>query len=224
MTFTRFILAAVAVASISFTTACSVDPPETKTETEKPAVTPAPTATPTPQSTNPQVLIKTSMGDMTVELWPEKAPLTVANFLEYTDNKHYDGTVFHRVISTFMVQGGGFTPEMRQKPCLAPIKNEASSDVPNKRGTLAMARTGVVDSATAQFFINVVDNASLNHRDETQRGFGYCVFGEVIEGMDVADKIKGVPTTTIRTPAGQPMKNVPITPVVINSVTQIGAE
>jgi len=162
------------------------------------------------------VLMKTSMGDVKIELWPDKAPITVKNFLRYTDEKFYDGTIFHRVIANFMIQGGGFTKDMKQKQAHAPIKNEARTDVPNKRGTLAMARTGVVDSATAQFFINVKDNDFLNHRDESARGFGYCVFGEVVEGMDVVDKIRKVPTKT-----AYRYENVPVKPVVIESVRKV---
>ena len=161
----------------------------------------------------PVVVMETSEGTVTIELWPEKAPITVKNFLTYVDEKSYDGTIFHRVIPNFMIQGGGFTPEMKQKPTHAPIKNEAKADVQNKRGTLAMARTGVVDSATAQFFINVVDNDFLNHRDETPRGFGYCVFGKVTEGLDVVDKIRKVKTTT-----RGPYENVPVEPVLIKSM------
>ncbi len=143
---------------------------------------------------NPLVLMKTSMGDMKIELYPDKAPVTVKNFLSYVDDKFYDDTIFHRVIANFMIQGGGFTADMSQKPTKGQIKNEAQNGLKNTRGTLAMARTMVVDSATAQFFINVVDNDFLNFRSPDVRGFGYCVFGKVIEGMDVVDKIKAVPT------------------------------
>jgi len=159
------------------------------------------------------VVMETSEGTVNIELWPDKAPVTVKNFLSYVDEKFYDGTIFHRVIGNFMIQGGGFTPEMKQKPTHAPIKNEAKADVRNDRWTLAMARTGVVDSATAQFFINVRDNVNLNHRDETRDGFGYCVFGKVTQGMDVVDKIRKVETKTV---GG--FENVPVTPVVIKSI------
>jgi cyclophilin family peptidyl-prolyl cis-trans isomerase len=162
---------------------------------------------------DPQVIIETSMGTMKAELWPDRSPKTVANFLEYVEAGYYDGLVFHRVIPGFMIQGGGFSPDMRQKPARGPIVNEARSDVKNARGTLAMARTNDVNSATAQFFINVVDNAFLDHRDNTPRGFGYCVFGKVTEGMDVADKIVATPTTTV---AGYP--DVPAEPIVIKSI------
>ena len=148
-----------------------------------------------PKGGSPVVLLETSMGNIKVELDPVKAPVTVKNFLAYVKEGHYDGLIFHRVIRDFMIQGGGFTKEMREKqPAHPPIKNEAGNGLKNDRGTIAMARTGVVDSATAQFFINVVNNDFLNHVDATPRGFGYAVFGKVIEGMDVVDKIRAVPT------------------------------
>ena len=164
---------------------------------------------------NPVVIMATSKGAIKIELWQDKAPVTVANFLRYTDEKFYDGTIFHRVISGFMIQGGGFTPDMKQKADHDPIKNEASAALSNKKGTIAMARTGVVDSATAQFFINHADNASrgLDHRDNTPDGFGYAVFGKVIEGMDVVEKIAAVATTQS---GGH--QDVPAKPVVIESV------
>jgi len=168
---------------------------------------------------NPVVIMETSLGTMKIELWADKAPESVKNFLAYVDDKHYDGTIFHRVISNFMIQGGGFTPDMEQKDTKPPVKNEARSDVKNDKGTLAMARTSDVNSATAQFFINVKDNDFLNHRDETARGFGYCVFGKVIEGMDVVDKIKNVRTGT----KGH-YSDVPVEPVVIKSVKRADAK
>ena len=140
------------------------------------------------------VLIKTTLGDIQVKLAADKAPITVANFLAYVDSGHYNGTIFHRVIDGFMIQGGGFDANMVQKPTRAPIKNEAANGLSNKRGTLAMARTSVVDSATSQFFINVKDNGFLDFRAPNPQGFGYCVFGEVVAGMDVVDKIKVVKT------------------------------
>jgi cyclophilin family peptidyl-prolyl cis-trans isomerase len=161
---------------------------------------------------NPIVVIQTNKGAITVELWADKAPISVENFLRYTDSNFFDGMVFHRVIPGFMIQGGGFSPDMVQKSTYDAIKNEASASVPNDRGTLAMARTNVVDSATAQFFVNLVDNDFLNHTDETQRGFGYAVFGEVIEGMDVVDTIAKVETATTKG-----FQNVPTEPVVITS-------
>lgn len=162
------------------------------------------------------VLIKTTLGDIKVKLAADKAPLTVANFLAYVDAGHYDGTIFHRVIDGFMVQGGGFDANMRQKPTKAPVKNEAANGLLNKRGTLAMARTMVVDSATSQFFINVKDNESLNFTAPTPQGSGYCVFGEVVEGLDVVDQIKGV-----RTGVKAGMSDVPLETVAIVSVTRV---
>lgn len=162
---------------------------------------------------NPTVLIKTSQGDITVELFQDKAPVTVKNFLDYVEAKQYDGTIFHRVIPAFMIQGGGFTPDMQQKGTKAPIKNEAGNGLKNTNGTIAMARTSAPDSATAQFFINTKDNAFLDHRDDTPAGFGYAVFGKVVAGQDVVKKIEGVSTAN----KGQ-HQNVPVTPVVIESI------
>ena len=161
---------------------------------------------------NPIIVMETNKGTIQIELWADKAPISVENFLRYTDNSFFDGMIFHRVISGFMIQGGGFSPDMMQKSTYDAIKNEASASVPNDRGTLAMARTNVVDSATAQFFVNLVDNDFLNHTDETQRGFGYAVFGEVIEGMGVVDTIANVETATTKG-----FQNVPTEPVVITS-------
>jgi cyclophilin family peptidyl-prolyl cis-trans isomerase len=162
---------------------------------------------------NPVVILETSEGTIKIELWADKAPNTVKNFLTYVNEKFYDGTIFHRVIPNFMIQGGGFTPDMNQKETHAPIKNEAKAELKNVRGTIAMARTGVVDSATAQFFINVKDNDFLNHADESARGFGYAVFGKVTEGMDIVDKIR-----VVKTGAMGGMTDVPVTPVLIKSV------
>ncbi len=165
-----------------------------------------------------KVLIKTSLGDMTVELYPDKAPKTVENFLAYVNGKFYDGTIFHRVIDNFMIQGGGFTPELRQKATRPAIANEAKNGLSNTRGTLAMARTGDPNSATAQFFINVVDNPRLDYTSDANGStWGYCVFGKVISGLDVVDKIKAVPTG-----AQGPFKSdVPTTPVVIEKISVI---
>jgi cyclophilin family peptidyl-prolyl cis-trans isomerase len=167
------------------------------------------------QEKKTMVVIDTSMGPIKVELFQDKAPITVKNFLQYVDGKHYDKTIFHRVISNFMIQGGGFDSAMGQKPTKAPIKNESSNGLSNARGTLAMARTNVPDSATAQFFINVADNTFLD-KAGAQDGVGYCVFGKVVEGMDVVDKIRGVKTTT-----KQNHENVPEVPVVIESVRRV---
>ena len=162
----------------------------------------------------PKVKFATSMGDIVVQLDPDKAPKTVANFLQYVREKHYDGTIFHRVINGFMIQGGGFTPDMVQKPMHAPIPLEAANGLKNDQYTIAMARTGTPDSATAQFFINVKDNAMLNARQPS--GDGYAVFGKVIEGKDVVDKIKAVATGN-----KGPFQNVPTTPVTITSATVV---
>ena len=142
----------------------------------------------------PQVKFNTTAGEILVEVYPDKAPKTVENFLQYVRDKHYDGTIFHRVIDGFMVQGGGFTPGMNQKPTDAQIENEANNGLKNDKYTVAMARTNAPHSASAQFFINVSDNAFLNHTAPTAQGWGYAVFGKVVGGQDVVDRIKGVPT------------------------------
>lgn len=159
---------------------------------------------------NPVVLMETSAGDIKIELDQKNAPISTNNFLSYVDDKFYDGTIFHRVISNFMIQGGGFTPDMQQKQTKGQIKNEAANGLKNKRGTIAMARTMVVDSATAQFFINVVDNDFLDHRDTSPQGYGYAVFGRVVEGMDVVDRIKSVKTGTKMGLGDVPMETVTI--------------
>ncbi len=162
---------------------------------------------------NPHVLLSTSLGEIEIELAADKAPVSVENFLGYVDAGFYDGTVFHRVIPGFMVQGGGFTEDMRQKDTRAPIRNEADNGLHNVRGTLAMARTQAKDSATAQFFINHRDNAFLDHGS---RDFGYAVFGKVVRGMDVVDRIAQVPT------GNRGMhQNVPSTPVTILSAKRL---
>ena len=140
------------------------------------------------------IKLHTSLGVITLELDAEKAPKTVKNFIEYVESGHYNGTIFHRVIDGFMVQGGGMTPDMQQKPTRDTIENEANNGLKNERGTIAMARTQAPHSASAQFFINVADNEFLNHRSPDLQGWGYCVFGKVVEGMDVVDKIRAVKT------------------------------
>jgi len=160
---------------------------------------------------NPVVVLETSMGTIKVELYADKAPITVKNFLSYVEDKHYDGVIFHRVIPGFMVQGGGMQPGMAEKRTKAPIKNESTNGVSNQRGTLAMARTQVPDSASAQFFINLKDNTFLD-KAQSQDGVGYCVFGKVTDGMDVVDKIARVRTGN---KAGH--QNVPVEDVVIKS-------
>ena len=154
---------------------------------------------------NPVVVMETSMGTISIELFEERAPISVENFLGYVDERHYDGTIFHRVIETFMIQGGAFTPDMRGKGVRNPIKNEAANGVNNDKYTVAMARTSAVDSATDQFFINTVDNNALNNG---VRDFGYAVFGRVIDGTGVVDRIAGTPVTN----------TVPNEPVVIQSI------
>ena len=157
--------------------------------------------------------IETTMGTISLELDEAKAPATVKNFVEYANSGHYDGTIFHRVIDGFMIQGGGFTKSMDQKPTREPIRNEAMNGLKNKRGTIAMARTMVVDSATSQFFINLVDNAFLDFTNPTPQGFGYAVFGKVTDGMDVVDAI-----AKVKTGFSGPHQNVPEEPVVIRKV------
>jgi peptidyl-prolyl cis-trans isomerase A (cyclophilin A) len=160
----------------------------------------------------PRVKFATTLGDFVVELAPEKAPKTVENFLQYVNDKHYDGTVFHRVIDNFMVQGGGFTADMQQKPTRPPVPLEAGNGLKNVVGTIAMARTADPNSATSQFFINVRDNVSLDAPNPD--GHGYTVFGKVVSGMDVVSKLKAAPTGS-----KPPYQNVPLTPIVINSAT-----
>ncbi|MCH2174107.1 MAG: peptidylprolyl isomerase [Lentisphaeria bacterium] len=161
---------------------------------------------------NPQVKLSTTHGDITIELFEQEAPLSVANFLSYVNDGHYNGLIFHRVIPGFMVQGGGMDAEMDEKDTEPPIKNEAENGLKNDRGTLAMARTQVVDSATSQFFINLVDNDFLNFKSPDMMGFGYCVFGKVTDGMDAVDAIAKVPTGN----SGY-HQDVPRESVVINS-------
>jgi cyclophilin family peptidyl-prolyl cis-trans isomerase len=178
------------------------------------AVVSAQTAAP-----NPRVLFKTSKGDIAIELDAAKAPVTVKNFLAYVDAQFYDGTIFHRVIKGFMIQGGGLTADLQEKATKSPIKNEAGNGLKNKRGTIAMARTGVIDSATSQFFINHADNDFLNHRDNSAEGFGYCVFGKVVQGMEVVDAIAAV-----RTGSAQGMADVPRETVTILSIRRVEAK
>jgi peptidyl-prolyl cis-trans isomerase B (cyclophilin B) len=167
---------------------------------------------------DPVVEVSTNHGTFAIQLDPARAPKSVENFLKYVDAKHYDGTVFHRVIPTFMIQGGGFDQQLEKKPVLAAIQNEADNGLKNTRGTVAMARTNEPHSATAQFFVNVTDNAFLDHQAKSGPGWGYAVFGSVIEGMDAVDKIKGVPTGAM----GPFAKDAPQSPVVINHVRRRG--
>lgn len=160
------------------------------------------------------VKLSTNFGDIIIELNAEKAPITVANFLKYVENGFYNGLIFHRVINDFMIQGGGFDANMKQKPTEAEIKNEADNGLSNDKYTIAMARTSIPDSASSQFFINVNDNSFLNHTSPTTSGWGYCVFGKVVEGMDVIDQIKAVKTGSR---AGH--QDVPVEPVVIETAS-----
>lgn len=168
----------------------------------------------TPAPGNPTVLISTSLGDITVELYNDRAPVSAQNFLQYVNEGFYPGTIFHRVISGFMIQGGGFTADMVEKPTRPPIRNEATNGLTNVRGTLAMARTEALRSATAQFFINVGDNrAKLDHHGFSPEDFGYAVFGRVLTGLEVCDRIAAV-----KTRSNGPHEDVPVEPVVIKAV------
>lgn len=169
-----------------------------------------------------KVRLDTSLGPITVELADAKAPQTVANFLTYAREGFYNGTIFHRVIDGFMIQGGGFTPEFQQKPTHPPVANEANNGLKNLRGAIAMARTGDPQSATAQFFINVKDNPSLDHQAPTPQGWGYAVFGKVVEGMEVVDKIRQTPTGSGG--PGNRFSDVPQTPVILQTVTVLSEQ
>lgn len=166
-------------------------------------------------ASNPKVLMKTTKGNITIELYPDKAPLSVENFLSYVNESFYDGTIFHRVIKGFMIQGGGYTVDFQEKPTKAPIQNEAKNGLENKRGTLAMARMGEPHTATSQFYINHVDNPGLDH-GQASDGWGYCVFGKVIDGLDVVDAIANSPVMTKYN-----MRDVPRETIQILSVTLI---
>ena len=165
---------------------------------------------------NPKVILDTTKGQITIELYPEKAPDTVKNFLAYVDAGFYNGTIFHRVIPNFMIQGGGMSAAMKEKPTNAPVKNEADNGLKNQRGTIAMARTQVPDSATAQFFINTVDNDFLDHKTKTPQGWGYAVFGKVTEGMEVVDAI-----TKVKTASRGGHQDVPVDTVMIIKVERV---
>jgi len=170
-------------------------------------------------SGNPVVAVETNHGTFKLELFQDKAPITVKNFLAYVEDKHFDGTIFHRVIDGFMVQGGGFDKEMNQKKTKPTIKNESSNGLTNDDGTVAMARTSAPDSATSQFFVNTGNNNAFLNKAQSQDGVGYCVFGKVIEGMDVVNKIK-----TVKTGVKNGMKDVPTETVEIKSVTLVKAK
>ena len=170
------------------------------------------------EGNNPMVEVQTNLGSFTLELYPDKAPVTVKNFLQYVNKKFYDGTIFHRVIPTFMIQGGGFTSDMMKKATGAPIENEAKNGLSNLKGTIAMARTSEINSATCQFFINVKDNAGLDYKGDSPAEYGYAVFGKVVEGMDTVEKIKAVETTTKGA-----YGDVPVKPVIIKSIRRISS-
>ncbi len=188
--------------------------PAAGAQTEAPAE-PAQTTEPTPTA-NPQIVIETSMGRIVAELYADKAPKTVENFLAYVKSDFFAGTVFHRVIPGFMVQGGGFTADLKKKPTQPPVENEADNGLRNERGTLAMARTNNPHSATAQFFVNLVDNGFLDHRGKNARGWGYAVFGRVVDGMNVVDAI-----ASVKTGNRNRMQNVPLEPVTLNKVSLV---
>jgi cyclophilin family peptidyl-prolyl cis-trans isomerase len=176
----------------------------------------APVAAQMPPSSpdNPVVVLETTKGNITIELFKERAPVSVENFLQYVKSGHYDGTIFHRVIRGFMIQGGGMTPDMQEKPTRDPIKNEATNRIRNLRGTLAMARTAQVRSATSQFFINTAENRALDHRGLSPDEYGYAVFGKVTDGMDVIDQIERA-----KTGRAGPMEDVPVEPIVIKKAS-----
>jgi len=180
----------------------------------EPATQAVSTAPAAGQAANPRVLIETSKGNITVEVFPAQAPQSAANFLGYVESGFYDGLIFHRVIPNFMIQTGGMNPDMTEKPKKAPIPNEADNGLKNLRGTLAMARMADPNSASSQFFINVADNAFLNHRGKSVQGWGYAVFGQVVDGMDVVDAIVAVPRGN-----HGPHGDVPIEPIVMQRVT-----
>jgi len=171
------------------------------------------------KSANPMVLFKTTLGSFKVELYPKEAPITVKNFLSYVDKKFFDGCIFHRIVPNFVIQGGGFDKNMKRKDTDAAIKNEATNGLKNLKGTLSMARTSDINSATSQFFVNLVDNANLDHTGDAPAQYGYAVFAKVVEGFDVIEKIAAVKTVD-----KPPYQGIPATPVIINSVTRIGAE
>lgn len=175
---------------------------------------PPPQAPQVPTPSNPSVVVDTSLGSITIELYADKAPDSVENFLQYVRDGFYEGTIFHRVVSGYVIQGGGYTPELVEKDTRPPVRSEATNGLSNRRGTVAMARTARVRSATSQFYINLVDNTKLDHRGMSPDEYGYAVFGRVTAGMDVVDRIAAVPTAM-----RDQMEGVPVTPVVIKHVT-----
>jgi cyclophilin family peptidyl-prolyl cis-trans isomerase len=191
------------------------DPPQGTTRIQVPPIQAPTPATPLPPAPgNPVVVVSTSMGDFTLELFKDRAPVSVENFLQYVKDGHYEGTIFHRVKSGYVIQGGGYTPNLEEKPTRPAILNEATNGLRNTRGTLAMARRQALRSATSQFYVNVANNSALDHRGYSPDDFGYAVFGRVLTGMDVVDKIAATPTAS----AGD-HEDVPVTPVLIQKVT-----
>lgn len=213
----RSLLAALAIVSLGLVTAASAQTKSTVPDKIAPvSATPAAAASVKTAATNPQVSVKTSMGEIVIELYPEKAPATVKNFLTYAQAGFYNGTIFHRVMRNFMIQGGGMTKDMKQKTTRAPIELESQNGLRNDIGWVSMARTGAPDSATAQFFINTVDNPSLNY--PAPDGHGYAVFGKVVKGLEVVNLIREVQTIGIG-----PHSNVPASPITIDSIKLIGS-
>ncbi len=204
------------VCLLAFTAPASPQAPKAPSPPKAPAATAAPKAQ-TPAA-NPRVLLDTTKGKIVIELYPGKAPKTVKNFLDYVKAGQYNGVIFHRVIPGFMVQGGGFTPDMTEKPTRSPVQNEAKNGLSNDRGTIAMARTADPHSASAQFFINVANNAASLDSGRAADGWGYTVFGKVVEGMEVADAIVAVPTTR-----KGPYDDVPVEPIVIRKASVVSA-
>ena len=190
-------------------------PPAGKARVQAP---PLQAPAPTPAPGNPVVVVATSMGDITIELFKDRAPVSVDNFLQYVADGFYEGTIFHRVKPGYVIQGGGYTPEMVERATRPPIQNEATNGLRNTRGTVAMARMRALRSATAQWYINLANNSALDHRGYSPDDFGYAVFGRVLDGMDVVDKIAATPTAM-----NGPHDDVPVTPVVITKVTVKGA-
>ena len=207
------IVVSLCVAFATFVAPVQAKPPAGKTRVQVP-----PLQAPAPAPGNPVVVVSTSMGDITIELFKDKAPVSVENFLQYAADGFYEGTIFHRVMQGFVIQGGGYTPEMVEKTTRGPIQNEATNGLRNTRGTVAMARMRALRSATSQWYINLANNSSLDHRSYSPDEFGYAVFGRVLEGMDVVDKIAATPTAM-----NGPHDDVPVTPVVITKVTVKGA-
>jgi len=202
------------IAMLSLVFATSFSSPGAAQDKTRVQVPPLQAPAPTPAPGNPVAVISTSMGDITVELFKDKAPVSVENFLQYVTEGFYAGTIFHRVKPGFVIQGGGYTPEMAERGTRAPILNEAPNGLKNTRGTLAMARTRQLRSATSQFYINVVNNSAFDHRGYAPEDYGYAVFGRVLDGMEVVDKISTTPTGS-----KDGHEDVPITPVVIKSIT-----